>query len=123
MKSAPLLMAALLATAGTAAFAQSSSGEKLPSDNRAAQNSDGRSVGQVLRDDAHKVGDATKRLFHRGKGDAKQAKNDAKSKDARHENTRAMGAGRADDQAANDTSRQQRMDDAYADYKRKADQH
>lgn len=128
MKFTPILLATVMATAGIAA--QAASGETQPTDNNSAtvqRHDDGRTLGQKMRDGAHKVADGTKRLFHRGKEDAQQARNDVKAKsrdkDARHDDTRAMGAGRANDDAANDTSRRQRMDDAYANYKRQGEKH
>jgi hypothetical protein len=121
MKVAPLLLATVMATAGTAAFAQARDGSQAPdpTENRTLQRGDdGRTLGQKARDGMHRMGDATKRVFNRGKQEAREAKNEMKSDDARRGETRAMGAGPVrSEAAATEGDRRRRMDDAYANWK------
>jgi hypothetical protein len=127
MKLASLIMAGAVALAGTAALAQN----EAPNSSGTAGGRVGDSahqMGQDAKDAGHKVTDAVKRGWDKLRGKAHDAKDTAKAdtdkKADRHasrkDDTRAMGAARSDDKAVNDTSRQQRMDDAYGNYKNKS---
>jgi hypothetical protein len=130
MKLASLIMAGAVALAGTAAIAQN----EAPNSSRGAGASvtdSGRQMGQDAKEAGSRVGDAAKRGWNKLRGKAHDAKETAKAKSddhdmkkgdrhaARKDDTRSMGAAPAMDNS--DASRRQRMDDAYANYKKGAD--
>ena len=94
MKTTALIAAALLA--GSAA-AMAATDTVRTDDATRAEQKDHRTAGQKLRGAMHRLGDKTRHAFHRDRSD-----------------TTAMGAAGAD-------ARQQRMDDAYANWKEKQD--
>lgn len=118
MKISHIALACALAIGGSAAIAQNESTNK-PNANGSVSASE---VAQKAKRGAKRVGDATKRGFNklRGKAADAQARNDAKSGSA----TRSRSADQSrsttasnDSMAASSSSRQQRIDDAYANYK------
>lgn len=105
MKATALITAAALAF-GTAAFAQQDKTTHSGDTARAEQH-DGRTAGQKLRDSMHRLGEKTRHAFHRAGDKTRQtARRDDRS------DTRAMGAPGSSRDA--DTARRQRMDEAYA---------
>jgi hypothetical protein len=138
MKLASLIMASAVAVAGTAAFAQN----EAPNSARQAGSDvaqSGRQMGHDAKEAGSRIGDAAKRGWNKLRGKAHDVNETAKAKSddhkdrtakadhdmkkgdrhaARKDDTRAMGAAPAD---SSDASRRQRMDDAYANWKNKAD--
>lgn len=122
MKATALLAAAAL-VCGTAAFAQqqdnaAARGETTantdsmrPADDAPRTKNAVKNLGHKTRNAMHRAGDKMRDVAGNDKDGDKHARAD------RHD-TRAMGAGRSD-MRDQDGSRRQRMDDAYANWKRK----
>lgn len=125
MKASALIVAAALA-AGTAAIAQQTDpaaarGETTagadsmkPADDAQRTKKALKNLGQKTRNAMHRAGD---RARHAAKADKQHAAGDRQAHKERHREAHAMGASR--DMRDLETSRRQRMDDAYANWKAK----
>jgi hypothetical protein len=126
MKFAPIVIACALAAGGTA-FAQNESAN-APASNNGQPSQSASELGNKAKNGMHTLGEKTRNAFNklRGKSSAATAKSDARDHD-----TKAMGAGKSsrDTAASSSTttggsdmsgSRQQRMDDAYANYQKQS---
>lgn len=115
MKATALIAAAAL-VCGSAAFAQQyDSNTHRSTDSARVEHQDHSATGEKLRNGMHRLGEKTRNAFHR-MGEKLHAKRDE------HNDTRAMGAsGRDRDSRDTASARQQRMDDAYANYHAKQD--
>lgn len=107
MKVAAILVTAALAV-GTSAFGQTRDGE---------------SIGQKADRIFDRMENATRRGIDKVRGTGNKAEDKLEDKEARRDDTRAMGAGKAggmqdrSDQRAGSGDRQTRMDDAYSNWK------
>ena len=116
MKLTHLTLACALAAGGSAALAQSdagSAGNARPS--RAAAE-----VGQKAKSGVHSLGQKTKNAWNTVKNKAQEVNAKAKHNDQAAGEAGTMGAGPSREQASGSAasgSRQQRMDEAYANYK------
>jgi hypothetical protein len=99
MKATVLIAAGLLAFGGAAI---ANTAQTAKNDDTRVEQKDHRTAGEKIRGAMHRLGEKTRHALHRDKSD-----------------TRAMGAGRADDDTAG--ARQRRMDDAYANWQSKHD--
>jgi hypothetical protein len=109
---ATALIAAVAVVCGTAAYAEQDQNTTRSHDSARVEHQDHGSTGGKLRSDMHRLGEKTRNAFHR-MGEKLHAKRD------HADNTHAMGASGTSREASKD--RQQRMDDAYADYHAKQD--
>jgi hypothetical protein len=118
MKVTALIAAAAL-TCGTAAFAQQQDTSKATRGDETAQTDQQQheGVGQKMRSAMHKLGEKTRHAFHRAGDKTRQVAHRDHAND-----TRAMGGpGSAKPSRDGDSSRQARMDSAYADWQSKQD--
>jgi hypothetical protein len=115
MKATALIAAAAL-LCGTGAFAQQyDNNTHRSTDGARVEHQDPSSTGSKLRNGMHRLGEKTRNAFHR-MGEKLHAKRDE------HNDTHAMGAsGRDHDSRDAASARQQRMDEAYANYHARQD--
>lgn len=114
MKISHIALACAVAFAGTAAVAQN---EAANAPNAQPQQS-ASEFGNKVKSGAKRAGTATKNAFNklRGKSSDSQAKTSTK---ASRDTAASSGTASTTASSSNDTSRKQRMDDAYADYQSK----
>ncbi|WP_427913803.1 hypothetical protein ACPWT1_02265 [Ramlibacter sp. MMS24-I3-19] len=105
MKHTLIALACTLAVAGGTAFAQ----------DRSSTDSTHESVGQKTKDAAHRAGDKTRHMVHKGEHKMSKARSHHDRNTAQAADSRAMGA--SSSPSSSDSDRQARMDQAYEDYK------
>ncbi|MGZ5269474.1 MAG: hypothetical protein ACXWC6_02555 [Ramlibacter sp.] len=113
MKRTLIALTCSLAFAGASALAQQDKGTS-PSQQGTSQPSGG-SLTEKAKSAMHRIGDATRNMFHKAGDKTEQAKSD--------HDTKSMGASRGSDTSTAvdaDSGRQKRMDQAYDDYQSKS---
>jgi hypothetical protein len=106
MKISHIALACALAVGGSAAFAQNETVNQ-PNQNGSVS---AKELGQKAKRGAKRVGDATKNTFNKVRGKAREGQ----ARDAAAGGV--SNSGMQSDQAQGSSSRQQRIDDAYANY-------
>lgn len=112
MKRTLIALTCSLAFVGTSALAQQDT-RSSPSEQGTSQSSGG-SLTDKAKGAMHRIGEATRNMFHKAGDKTEQAKSDR--------DTKTMGASRGSDTsgtADSDSGRQKRMDEAYGDYQSK----
>ena len=112
MKRTLIALTCSLAFVGASALAQQDTGTS--SSRQGSSQSSGGSLTEKAKGAMHRIGDATRNMFHKAGDKTEQAKTD--------HDTKSMGAAGSSDTAAPDSGsgRQKRMDQAYGDYQSKS---